>query len=145
MIRGDFSKFRKGDYYCCLAPALAIVPFTLATWDFPSCLSFHRCWPSSSIVTRLSACRQGSSASADKLLERVVSIRQVFTLATPILRSMSGQASGHGSQMPHHSVDRLCNWKTGRTMTDRATVPEGQTHGQGLSPELQSWSQQQSL
>ena len=85
MIRVDFSKFRKGDYYCCLAPALAIVPFTLATWDFPSCLSSHRCWPSSSTVTRLSACRQGSSASADKLLERVVSIRQVFTLATNIL------------------------------------------------------------
>ena len=45
------------------------------------------------------------------------------------------------ARCPHHSMDRLCNRRTGRTMTDRATLPEGQTHG--LSPEPPCWSQQQ--
>lgn len=144
MIRVDFTKFRKGDYYCCLAPALAIVAFTLATWNFPSCLSSHRCWPSPSTVPRLSACRQGPSASADKLLKKVVSIRQVFTLATPIPRSTElTDLWPWKPDAPSFSGQTLQqeNWENNDRQT---TLPEGQTHGQGLSPELQCRSQQHS-
>lgn len=145
MIRVDFTKFRKGDYYCRLAPALAIVALTLASWNFPSSLSPHRCWPSPSAVPRLSACRQGPSASADKLLEGVVSIRQVFTLATPIPRSSElTDLWPREPDAPSFSGQALQQENRGNN--DRqTTLPEGQTHGQGLSPELQCRSQQQPL
>ncbi|KAI4587182.1 hypothetical protein MJG53_004969 [Ovis ammon polii x Ovis aries] len=96
-------------------------------------------------VPRLSACRQGPSASADKLLEGVVSIRQVFTLATPIPRSSElTDLWPREPDAPSFSGQALQQENRGNN--DRqTTLPEGQTHGQGLSPELQCRSQQQPL
>lgn len=117
-----FTKFRNSDYSCCLA--LAAVPFTLATWDSPSCLSSHRCWPFPLLQCPGCLPEGGLFAPADKLLEEVVSIRWVITLACPhLLPPIS--TSGHGNHIPP-SINRQMlqqeNWEKNHRPTARASA-----------------------
>lgn len=142
MIRVDFTKFRKGDYYCRLAPCPCYCCSHWPAGTFHPLLSPHRCWPS--LRSAQAECSQARpSASADKP-RGVVSIRQVFTFIThtPLLGADRPLATG--ADAPSFSGQALQQENRGNN--DRqTTLPEGQTHGQGLSPELQCRSQQQPL